>query len=63
MKFLVLGLLFLTISAKANPLMPVKERLRLHMWSYGLQDQPSVTSKKNAHKPMSEEIERALKKL
>lgn len=61
MKIISMLLLFSTSSVMAFPLLPIKERLRIHMWTYGLKDSPTKKIKQSDMPP--EEIERALKKL
>jgi hypothetical protein len=62
MKLSICLLLLISFSAQAMPLMPVKERLRLHMWTYGL-DQNKVVNKTKPQKILPEELERALRKI
>lgn len=62
-----LTLLLLSFGAMAStdlPLLSIKERLRLQMWSFGLEDGPSqIKIRANKTKPLPEEIERPLRKL
>lgn len=60
MKFILPIILLLSFTAKASPTMTVKERLRLHLWSYGMEDK--VIKKSHKSKILPEEIERPLKK-
>jgi hypothetical protein len=53
--------LFISFTAHASPLMSVKDRLRLHLWSVGIEDSPVKV--KTAPKVLPEEIERPLRKL
>lgn len=61
MKIVFLLALFTTFTAEASPLMTVKDRLRLHLWTFGLQEKPikQVAPKKT----LPEELERALQKI
>lgn len=61
MKSLFVLLLLSAFSAHASPVFSVKERLRLHLWSFGLEERPVV--KKVHVKPQVEEIERPLRKI
>ena len=60
MKFILPLFIVFSFAAKASPNMTIKERLRLHLWSYGMEDQ--VIKKSHKVKVLPEEIERALKK-
>jgi hypothetical protein len=63
MKLLIASVLLLSFTAKASPLMPIKERLRLHLWAHGIDEKPE---KKQQQKPrfiLPEEIERPLRKI
>lgn len=64
--FLILSL-FLSVGAMASsselPFLSIKERLRLQMWSYGLEDNLPKKAKLNKTKILPEEIERPLRKL
>jgi hypothetical protein len=60
MKFILPLFVVFSFAAKASPNMTVKERLRLHLWSYGMEDQ--AIKKSHKVKVLPEEIERALKK-
>jgi len=64
MKKSIVGLfLLLTFSAHAtSPFMSMKDRLRLHMWSHGLEEKP-VEKKRPTIKILPEEIERPLRKI
>jgi hypothetical protein len=57
----VLMLLILTFAAEASPQMSMKDRLRLHLWTYGLEDKP-VKLKALPQRVLPEEIERPLRK-
>lgn len=60
---LIFSLIFLSsFAAQANPIMSTKERLRLHLWVYGIEEKP-VQKVKADSQPLPEEIERALKKI
>lgn len=61
MKIMMTALFFLSSSAMAFPLMPVKERLRLHLWNYGLNERP--VNEVTPRVVLPEEIERPLRKL
>jgi hypothetical protein len=61
MKIFSVLLLFLTFSASASPLMTVKDRLRLHLWTFGLEEKP--VKQELPKKVLPEELERALKKI
>ncbi|MFP5385823.1 MAG: hypothetical protein ACLGHN_07065 [Bacteriovoracia bacterium] len=66
MKLLSVLFLLATFSAQASPFMSVKERLRLHLWTFGLEDRPLVPAqqkKKVPQKVLPEEIERPLRKM
>lgn len=60
MKLLCSLFLFVTFSANASAVLSVKERLRLHLWTYGLEERPVA---KKAPRVLPEELERALKKI
>jgi hypothetical protein len=60
MKFILSFIFLVSFSVKASPNMSVKERLRLHLWSQGMDNNSVKTVKKQQVLP--EEIERALKK-
>jgi hypothetical protein len=63
MKYFAAFMFFFSLTAQASPFISVKDRLRLHMWVYGLeQDSPSKPLKVKM-KPLPEEIARALKKI
>lgn len=68
MKLFLFALILTSISAQAaSPFLNTKERLRLHLWVYGLEETklnenyPKKEVKKKAVLP--EEIERALQKI
>lgn len=61
MKSIALLCLFVTFSASASPIMTVKERLRLHLWTFGLEEKP--VKKVQPRKILPEEIERPLRKI
>jgi hypothetical protein len=62
MKLIFSALLLISFTAHAaDPMMSMKDRLRLHMWSFGLEETPVKQVKPQA-KPLPEEIERALRK-
>lgn len=61
MKILFLLALFTSFSVSASPLFSVKDRLRLHLWTFGLEQKPVKV--KAPKKVLPEELERALKKI
>jgi hypothetical protein len=61
MKFILSMIVLASFSATASPNMSVKERLRLHLWSHGMDTKTVKTVQKQQVLP--EEIERALKKI
>jgi hypothetical protein len=61
MKFIVSLLILGTFSAQAATFMSIKERLRLHLWTQGLQERPVKV--KPQHRMLPEELERALQKI
>ena len=68
MKLFLFALILTSVSVQAaSPFLNTKERLRLHLWVYGLEDtnlnenHPKKEVKKKAVLP--EEIERALQKI
>lgn len=69
MKYAFSLLLLVSFSAQAMPFMSVKERLRLHLWAYGMESQERVEAKmpeKNPEfqkKALPEELERVLRKI
>jgi hypothetical protein len=63
MKFLIAGILLISFTAKASPLMPVKERLRLHLWAYGIEEKPVKKQQQRPQVILPEEIERPLRKI
>lgn len=64
MKFFTALLILMSFSAQASNLMTVKERLRLHLWTYGLSEpQQTVKKERVRERPMPEELERALRKI
>jgi hypothetical protein len=63
MKYVVPLLYLFSLPVQASPFMTVKDRLRVHMWVYGLeQDRPSKAIKQKL-RALPEELERALKKI
>ena len=63
MKLLSVLVLLVTFSAHASPFMTVKERLRLHLWTFGIEERPVPAKKKAPQKVLPEEIERPLRKI
>lgn len=67
MKLFLFALLVTSFSAKAaSPFLNTKERLRLHLWVYGLDEtnMNGPTKKELRKKPaLPEEIERAIRKI
>jgi hypothetical protein len=63
MKFSILLILILSSAAYANPVFSVKDRLRLHLWVYGLEDQERSRPRTGPKKRLPEEVERALRKI
>lgn len=69
MKLVFSFLVLISFSAQAMPHMTVKERLRLHLWVYGLDQDERVTEKKHQKsfqrqkRELPEELERALRKI
>ncbi len=61
MKFVAMLCLFVTFTASASPFMTVKDRLRLHLWTFGLEEKP--TKKVEVKKSLPEELERPLRKI
>ena len=61
MKLIFAALLMFSFASMASPLVTTKERLRIHMWYYGIEDKPIKKKVSSTHLP--EEIERALKKI
>ena len=61
MKFVAVFCLFVTFTATATPLMTVKERLRLHLWTFGLEEKP--VKKIGPKRILPEELERPLRKI
>jgi hypothetical protein len=62
MKLIFTLILFSSFAAHATPMMSMKERLRLHLWVYGLEEKP-VQKEKAKTILLPEELERALKKM
>jgi hypothetical protein len=62
MKLIFSLLIFTSFAAQATPMMTTKERLRLHLWVYGIEERP-VQKEKAKSVPLPEELERALKKI
>lgn len=63
MKYFALLTLVFTFTAKASPNLSMKERLRMHLWAYGLEDKPVLKKSLQPQKALPEEIERPLKKI
>jgi len=68
MKLFLFALIFTSVSAQAaSPFLNTKERLRLHLWVYGLEEtnlNENHSKKEVKKKPvLPEEIERALRKI
>jgi hypothetical protein len=63
MKLLLASILLLSFTAKASPLIPVKERLRLHLWAYGIDEKPVKLQQQKPRVILPEEIERPLRKI
>lgn len=66
MRLVLFSLLLISFSAQATPLMNMKDRLRLHLWTFGLEEELKMIEKKpreKKHRPLPEEIERALRKI
>jgi hypothetical protein len=63
MKFIFSLLVLVSFSAKASPVLNMKERLRFHMWVYGIEVKPLTKDKMPEAKTLPEEIERALRKI
>ncbi len=68
MKLLLFAFLLTTFSAQAaSPFLNTKERLRLHLWVYGLEETNlnENSPKKDVRKKpaLPEEIERAIRKI
>jgi hypothetical protein len=67
LKIFLLLTLFLTttvsMASPIDPMMTIKERLRLSLWVEGLNENPQQDSMVKAKRDLPEEIERALKKL
>lgn len=63
MKSLLVLFFLVSMEAKASPFMTVKERLRLNLWTFGLEQKPQEVKKKVPQKSLPEEIERPLRKL
>ena len=61
MKIIFSLLLLTSFTAKASPIFNVKERLRIHLWTYGLEEKPMKARPVKERLP--EEIERAIKKI
>lgn len=64
-KLTVLLIFLISFGAMASselPILSIKERLRLNLWSYGLSERPQIKSAPNKVKPLPEEIERPLRK-
>ena len=65
-KSLLVLAIFFSFSAFASgelPFLSIKERLRLHLWSYGLEEVGPIKTSSQKPKILPEEIERPLKKL
>jgi hypothetical protein len=64
MKLILATLLLTSFTAKASPLLSMKERLRSHLWVYGLSEDKPVKKRQPAPaKTLPEEIERPLRKI
>lgn len=64
MKFALTLLTLISFSVHASPVMTMKERLRIHMWVYGINDrQPVKEVKGQKGRRLPEEIERAIRKI
>jgi hypothetical protein len=63
MKLVSSLILFVTLNAQASPLISVKDRLRIHMWFHGLDQEKPLKPMKEKTKQLPEEIERALRKI
>ncbi len=61
MKSLFIVVIFISFAAQASPFMSTKERVRMNLWSQGLEEKP--VQKKIHHKKLPEEIERPLRKI
>lgn len=61
MKIALLLTLFCSFTASASPFMTVKDRLRLHLWTFGMEEKP--VKKVSPKKVLPEELERALRKI
>lgn len=62
MKIIFSLMLLTSFAAKATPVMTMKERLRIHLWAYGINEKP-VKKKMVPAKTLPEEIERPLRKI
>lgn len=62
MKIVLSIMLLVSFTAKATPVMSMKDRLRLHLWSHGLEDK-GVKKKMPVSRSLPEEIERPLRKI
>ena len=64
MRFFLFALLLTSFTAHASPFMSMKERLRLHLWFFGIEEKPVVKKKEEIkRRPLLEEIERPLRKI
>ena len=67
LKIFLLLTLFLTttvsMASPIDPMMTIKERLRLSLWVEGLNENPQQEASAKPKRDLPEEIERALKKL
>ncbi len=61
---IILVFIICSAAAHANPAFSVKDRLRLHLWVYGLEDQNQGGPRPRTElkKRLPEEVERALRK-
>lgn len=62
MKYFALVAVVMSFTAKASPNLSMKDRLRMHLWAYGLEDKP-IKKKIQPQRILPEEIERPLKKI
>ncbi len=63
MRLMSLLMFFFSLTSKASPMLSTKERLRLHLWVYGLEEQATPKKKVLPPKSLPEEIERSLRKI
>lgn len=62
MKYALPFLILFSFTAQASPLLTVKDRLRLHLWTFGIEEKP-LKVKAPQKKELPEELERALQKI